>query len=309
MAFVQTSEAGPRYRRGIQKTYALLKPFNINKTAEQMAQESMAAQTRFMDRIQNIPRRADLMNHMSRVKDQGLRGTCVAFASVALVEGLVKAAYKHDVDFSEQYIYWFSKAVMKSLPNNEGSEPIDMLRAIAIHGLPLELVWNYEPLPWFGDAANHPDCFQAYKINPENLPTHCVTNGHPPATSDGATKLLVIQPQKIGTAPEAIVAFLSSGIPVEVGIDFYDRAWSFDNSGMRLFLSGIVRMPLSTDVKSGGHAVLLVGYDLDKEIYLFKNSWGVDEWGSQNKYPGYGTIPFDYVRRFGEAVVARLPYQ
>jgi hypothetical protein len=44
------------------------------------------------------------------------------------------------------------------------------------------------------------------------------------------------------------------------------------------------------DSHCGGHAILLVGYDLDQKAFRFKNSWG-DDWGQS----GYGTLEFDYV--------------
>jgi C1A family cysteine protease len=40
----------------------------------------------------------------------------------------------------------------------------------------------------------------------------------------------------------------------------------------------------------GGHAVLCVGYDLDKEVFIFRNSWG-ENWGDK----GYFYLPFAYV--------------
>jgi hypothetical protein len=43
----------------------------------------------------------------------------------------------------------------------------------------------------------------------------------------------------------------------------------------------------------GGHVIVLYGYDMDKKIFYFKNSWGND-WGSQGK----GTITFDTIELY-----------
>jgi C1A family cysteine protease len=41
----------------------------------------------------------------------------------------------------------------------------------------------------------------------------------------------------------------------------------------------------------GGHAVLLVGYDKTKKVFIVRNSWG-DTWGDK----GYFYMPFDVVK-------------
>jgi C1A family cysteine protease len=41
--------------------------------------------------------------------------------------------------------------------------------------------------------------------------------------------------------------------------------------------------------------VLVIGYDIDKKIFIFKNSWGED-WGNH----GYGTISFGYIDQLSE---------
>lgn len=45
-------------------------------------------------------------------------------------------------------------------------------------------------------------------------------------------------------------------------------------------------------VKCGAHVVLITGYDLDKKIFTFKNSWG-EGWGDK----GYGFISFEYMNQ------------
>src|SRR6185369_14758507 len=100
--------------------------------------------------------------------------------------------------------------------------------------------------------------------------------------------------------------FLENNVPVEIAIDVYKHAWGFDNPQSPNFKSGIVAMPASDDAVIGGHAVLVIGYDKNAQVYLFKNSWGADDWGSRSKFPGYGVIPMDYVRKFGQANVAKV---
>ena len=65
---------------------------------------------------------------------------------------------------------------------------------------------------------------------------------------------------------------------------------------------GKIPYPDTYDVQSGGHAVLMVGYDDDIAItntydysttvgaFVIRNSWGED-WGNK----GIGYIPYDYL--------------
>lgn len=49
-------------------------------------------------------------------------------------------------------------------------------------------------------------------------------------------------------------------------------------------------MPSSTEKCLGGHAVLIVGFDAIKKVYIVRNSWGPN-WGQA----GYFTLPYAYV--------------
>ena len=49
-------------------------------------------------------------------------------------------------------------------------------------------------------------------------------------------------------------------------------------------------MPDRSERMLGGHAVLLVGYDDNKQLYKFRNSYGTG-WGVE----GYGYLPYQYV--------------
>jgi C1A family cysteine protease len=48
-------------------------------------------------------------------------------------------------------------------------------------------------------------------------------------------------------------------------------------------------MPTKRQKPKGNHAVLAVGYDDSKELFIVRNSWG-DKWGMN----GYFTLPYSY---------------
>jgi hypothetical protein len=100
---------------------ALIKPYFIKKSDQQMKLEAEQSK-KFFSRIGDevTPSQFDLLKYQTPVKNQGKRGTCVAFASAAQVETLVKIKSGNTVDLSEQYIYWASKVASKVAPNQEG---------------------------------------------------------------------------------------------------------------------------------------------------------------------------------------------
>jgi C1A family cysteine protease len=100
---------------------------------------------------------------------------------------------------------------------------------------------------------------------------------------------------------------VADGLPVEIGVPVYNKAWGFDNPKSSQFLSGTINMPEAGDSSVGGHAILIVGYDKNSQRFIIRNSWGTDRWGSTNSYgAGYGTIPFAYVQKYAIATTAAL---
>jgi C1A family cysteine protease len=54
-------------------------------------------------------------------------------------------------------------------------------------------------------------------------------------------------------------------------------------------------LPMPDESSSiGGHAMLLVGYDNDRQVYIVRNSWGTG-WGDA----GYAYMPFSYIDAAG----------
>jgi C1A family cysteine protease len=60
--------------------------------------------------------------------------------------------------------------------------------------------------------------------------------------------------------------------------------------------TGRIPMPDQSEQLLGGHAVLIVGYDIHTHLFTFQNSWGTG-WGDK----GFGYLPFDYLASHGLA--------
>jgi hypothetical protein len=89
---------------------------------------------------------------------------------------------------------------------------------------------------------------------------------------------------------------IAAGHTVTAGLDITDQWFSAKN--------GVIEMPSPEAKQIGGHSVFLHGYDDDKSLFYFQNSWGV-EWGNE----GRGSFPYEFFDNFcGEAWIARELY-
>lgn len=78
---------------------------------------------------------------------------------------------------------------------------------------------------------------------------------------------------------------LASGYPFVFGFTVYP---SFESD--EVARSGIVPIPGASEQTLGGHAVLAVGYDDTKNMFIVRNSWG-SGWG----LAGYFYMPYAYL--------------
>ena len=78
---------------------------------------------------------------------------------------------------------------------------------------------------------------------------------------------------------------LASGYPFVFGFTVYD---SFESQ--QVAQSGVLSMPAAGEAVAGGHAVLAVGYDDSKSMFIIRNSWG-SGWG----LAGYFYMPYAYL--------------
>jgi C1A family cysteine protease len=54
--------------------------------------------------------------------------------------------------------------------------------------------------------------------------------------------------------------------------------------------TGVVPMPEEDEKSLGGHAIVCVGYDDKKKVWIMRNSWG-ETWGDK----GYFYLPQEYL--------------
>lgn len=208
------------------------------------------------------PSSIDWTRTMSPIKNQGQLGSCVGFALTAMKESQevterVTAGKEYGPsttdmsNLSEAYLYWNAKEYDPD--KSEGTSIRYAMMVLQKKGIPTEKFWPYSDSKT-GQAL--------------------------PGAEEAAAWAKIGSYWRITSLEEILTAL--SKQPIPIGIECFSE---FETVGE----DGIVPLPKDTNNSLGGHAICLVGYDDEKRLLKFKNSWGTG-WG-QN---GYGYITYDY---------------
>lgn len=210
----------------------------------------------------------DYTMEMSPVKNQGRLGSCVAFAASAMkeyqeskeanIESFERTGKpKRKVyDYSEQWIYYKCKSI-DPWPNEEGTSIRFAMKVLNKIGTPPEKAWPYNDLN-IGRPKKWAKLISLWALIGEYW--------------------------RISTVPELESALNLFG-PVTIGVPvFYEFFYPTNN---------IIKSPQDPNTLYGGHAILVVGYDRDKQLFKFKNSWGTG-WGEA----GYGYFTYKFIQNY-----------
>lgn len=207
----------------------------------------------------------DLRAQLGPVRDQGRRGTCVAFAATANHELLRADAELLCIEF----LHWGAKRRDGLPAREEGTTLAAAARTLAEAGQPPEGLWPYDD--------------QRDQWSPTYQP--------PPTalTAAGARQLAggAALPARAAT----VRATAAGGRAILLGLALHDPWFVVGANGQ-------IAMPAPGAPDLGGHAVLVVGFRDGGEpgggIFIIRNSWGIG-WGEG----GHGYLPFAYVDQFG----------
>lgn len=204
----------------------------------------------------------DLRQWDSPVEDQKTLGSCVGNAIASAYELLVNQLYPDQfAELSRLFIYYNARLFDNTLKEDIGVYIRDGFKAVKQYGICTEKLWPYD-IDKFDDQPT-PECYV------------------------DATKRTVPKYWTVTTLRDMLET-LSANKPVVIGLSVYEP-FDFVNKN-----NSVIPMPTVKDSYQGGHAVTIVGYDLKKEMFLIKNSYGT-KWGSE----GYGWLPFEYLRTEG----------
>lgn len=230
------------------------------------------------------------------IRDQGQRGTCVSFATIALYEHYLCKTADRAVDLSEQFLYWALKHHnLDPYTNQDGTWFEYIAPVLAAYGTCLESDWKYDP-----------------NIRPN------VSHNPPPAGAEAAAKPNKTNKTTVqtfsttsGKAAQLLSALNKNGA-VGIAVPVFSHPGSRNNHNWNTYAAlsyGAVQNPLPSWSVDGGHAVCVVGFAPDSEeplggYFIIRNSWGTS-FGSRlpdSSYagpaPGYGQISASYIDKY-----------
>jgi C1A family cysteine protease len=229
-----------------------------------------------------LPEHVDLIPRMQPVRDQGNRGTCVAFASAAALELYWAKGGPATLDLSEQFLYCKCKE-RDGEPKESGTYVRVAMECVGKDGCCLEVTWPY---------VDH------------DVPRN---EGQGPAPDAAAREAKTYRTKDVhALAPTDVAGIqgeLAEGRCVAFSVPVFD-SWYRNPEVQR---TGEILNPIPGEAPRGGHAMCLVGYDDDPGLvalgggrFRVRNSWGTVDWAYESAVgaPGYGSIPYSYVARF-----------
>lgn len=202
----------------------------------------------------------DLKDWSSGIHEQSSLGSCAAQAVVSAYELLMKKENpKQYVPLSELFAYFNARLIEGDVSEDSGAYIRDVIKGIAQFGICTESAWPYN----VGKFAITPSIESYNEAKSRTVKNYYRLNG----LSD-------------------ILDALNADYPVTFGMHVYPQFALMEYHGETK-----VAMPNDNEEPLGGHAMMLVGYDLPRQLVLAQNSFG-PYWGDQ----GRCWIPFDYIK-------------
>jgi C1A family cysteine protease len=207
--------------------------------------------------IRKLPTKVDLTDQCPKIYDQGQLGSCTANAIAAAIE--FERLKQKEADFmpSRLFIYYNERAMEGTVASDSGAAIRDGIKSVGINGDCPETEWPY--------------VISKFK---QKAPASCYAD---------ALKYKAVHYERVSHSVTQMKGCLAGGYPFVFGVTVYD------NFPMQT-KTGAIPLPASSSKTEGGHAMLAVGYDDTRKVFLIRNSWGTI-WGKK----GYGTIPYAYL--------------
>jgi C1A family cysteine protease len=222
--------------------------------------------------VTKLPSQVDLRPQCPPVYDQGEIGSCTANAIAAAIQfDRKKRGQKPDFVPSRLFIYWNERYVEHDVPYDRGAQIRDGVKSISKVGVCPEAEWPYVATPAAPDGRWSP--------------TDAPAKQPPQACYIDAAEYKAITYQRLVQHVTQLRGCLAQGFPFVFGFVVYESFYE-DSGQQRL----VTPLPGSNDQLLGGHAVLCVGYDDDKQLFTVRNSWGPDEGEG-----GYFYMPYSYL--------------
>lgn len=211
----------------------------------------------------------DLRDTCPPIYNQGQLGSCTAQALAAAFDFDRRKQGGAFMDPSRLFIYWNERQLEGTVDYDAGARLRDGVKTLRNDGAAKESRWPYV-IAKFRDKPTA-TCYEEADKN-QALEYRRILTPHDDPACD-------------------MLSCLNEGFPFVTGIAVYE---SFETD--ETARTGVIPMPAMSERLLGGHAVLVVGYDLGKKWFIARNSWGT-AWGDN----GYCYLPLEYLTRKGLA--------
>jgi len=204
------------------------------------------------------PNSVDLRRYCSPIENQGSLGSCTGQSIAGAIELLNKRNGK-PTDVSRLFIYYYERLILGTVNYDSGAYIRDGIKATNHYGASLESLWPHD----------------IRKFRQEPIAE---------AKNDALNRKVTLYERV--TDFNGCIDALGNGYPVIIGFNVY-------TSFMSATVARTGNMPYPNTKRErllGGHAVLLVGYDKTKKVFIVRNSWGTS-WGIK----GYFYMPFNVI--------------
>ncbi len=213
----------------------------------------------------------DLRSKFTCIKNQGQQGSCLSFALTSIFEYVMQLNQAEEYDLSEAFLYYNARDIDGdgSVNEDSGSRFKPSIDSLAKYGIALERVWPYND--------------QIYSQKPSDA-----------AYSDAASRKL-LSAMNVNRTVADIKSALADGCPVAASFTLTQSFADYGRAG------GYIPMPSDAEIAAGmnpeseesrhsRHAMVIVGFSDELQMFIVRNSWG-DDWGDN----GYCYIPYPYI--------------
>jgi C1A family cysteine protease len=210
--------------------------------------------------LTTLPVKVDLRNQCPPVFNQGNLGSCTANGGGSMWQFIAVKTKRESFTPSRLFLYYNTRLIEGTQDYDSGAYLRDTLKTLVGDGICDESIWSYE------------DNTPKFTQRPADL---CYTEGE---------KHQTLSYQRVMQNILQIKGSLAEGYPFVFGFAVYESFFLITRNG---------KMPMpnfNTETIVGGHAVMAVGYDDEKQVVIVRNSWG-DDWGDG----GYFYMPYSYL--------------
>jgi C1A family cysteine protease len=212
-----------------------------------------------------LPSAVDLRSECPPVYDQGQLGSCTGNAIAGAIEFDQRKQGLKEFVPSRLFVYYNERAMEGTVNQDAGAQIRDGIKSVAQLGAPPETDWPYD--------------ITKFSQQPPDKAYH------------DAKQDIVSSYARVVRSLTQMQGCLAAGYPFVLGFTVYE---SFESQAVAS--TGVVPMPAPGESVVGGHAVVAVGYNDSKRIFIVRNSWGPG-WGAK----GYFYMPYEYLLTSGLA--------